>query len=102
MKKATITHKFNINGSFVDAMLIPDTKEDNAAGILGKFLIFSFKYGDAGEKKYFLIGEVHAMNGDTFTIHIFYFKIYGLVRPNIKLELIPEELQTKISYTEIQ
>lgn len=102
MKKAKITHKFNVNGSFVDAMVIPDTKEDNAAGILGKFLIFSFKYGEAGEKKYFLIGEIHAMNGDTFNIHIFDFKIYGLVRPNIKLELIPEILQVNIDYNEVQ
>jgi len=102
MIKATITHKFNVNGSFVEAMEIPATKEDNAVGILGKFLIFSFKYGEDGKKQYFLIGEIRAMNGETFTIHIFDFKIYGLVRPNIKLELIPEELQTKISYTEIQ
>lgn len=99
--KSIITHKLNINGSFVDACGIPTTQEENAGGIISKFKIFSsMKYKDDGNKVYIQIGTAIQQTGDTWNIHIYEFSLYGLTKPVIRLEVLQPKNTFEIEYND--
>ena len=100
MKKTTITHLFNINGSFVEASMLPTIQEDNAAGINFKYELFSYKFDEAGNRKYLKIGELYQLVGDVYNIHIFEFRLYGLPKPVVRVELLESKKRYEISYNE--